>query len=376
MYDLPVRIIIAAMIVFIIIWMIEKWQHRRNLNAISIRIMVNGTRGKTSVTRLIAAILREAGYRTWGKTTGTQAAWLLPDGTEMEYRKKNRPVNIREQIPFIRRAKKDGAQAVVVECMALHPENQRMMAMEFVRPTIGVMTNARVDHVSEIGATEDETAGTLSLSICPGEKVVTGDKRFAAYTSERIEPDKDEIPMGYLESFSYPMFEDNVRQALAVAGILNIDRDTALRGMLKAQPDVGMRGPFRVGECLVVNGFAANDQDSSTALYEKSVSENGFQDAPVWVLFNNRSDREFRLGEFVPLVKKLGEKGAKVRVVGENCEKSARYFAKKAGVEAEALDGAPIDWIKSVSDTQCVVMCLGNIKGVAREMIETLSEAK
>lgn len=376
MYDLPVKIIEAAMIAFIIVWMIEKWQHRRALRAIGIRVMVNGTRGKTSVTRLIAAILREAGYRTWAKTTGTQAAWILPDGTEKEYRKKNRQVNIREQIPFIRRAQKDGAEAVVVECMALHPENQKMMAMEFVCPTIGVMTNARVDHVSEIGATEEETVGTLSLSIHPEETVVTGDARFDLYTDKRAEPDNEELPVGYLESFSYPMFEDNVRQALGVAKILGIDRETALRGMLKAQPDVGMRGPFRVGECLLINGFAANDLDSSTELYGKSVKENGYEGAPVWVLFNNRADREFRLGEFLPLVKMLGEKGAKVRVIGENREKSARYFKNKAGVDAAPVEGAPLDWVKSLSGSKCAVMCIGNIKGGAREMIETLSERR
>lgn len=376
MYDLPVRIIVAAIIALVVLWMIEKWQHRRNLRAIPIRIMVNGTRGKTSVTRLIAAILRQAGIRTWGKTTGTEAAWLLPDGTETAYRKEKRPVNIREQIPFMRRARKDGAQAVVVECMALHPENQKMMAMEFVRPTIGVMTNARVDHVSEIGATEEETVGTLSLSICPGEKVVTGDDRFEKYTDARIAPDQDLLPEGYLDRFSFPMFEDNVRQALAVAQLLNIDRETALEGMLTAHPDVGMRGPFRVGKCLVINGFAANDLDSSRVLYEKTIEENHMAGAKLWVLFNNRSDREFRLNEFLPLVRQLGQQGAQVRVIGENCPKAARYFGKKTGVEARALNMSPVEWIQSLAGEKCAVMCLGNIKGVAREMIETLSEEK
>jgi len=258
--------------------------------------------------------------------------------------------------------------------MALHPENQRMMALEFVRPTIGVMTNARVDHVSEIGATEEETVGTLSLSIHPDEKVVTADARFSEYTDNRVEPDNDELPVGYLESFSYPMFEDNVRQALGVAKILGIDRETAMRGMLKAQPDVGMRGPFFVGDCFVINGFAANDLGSSTVLYEKSVRETGLEDAPVYVLFNNRSDREFRLGEFLPLVKMLGEKGAKVRVIGENREKSARFFHKKAGVEAAPVDGAPLEWLNTLAGEKCVVMCIGNIKGSAREMIELLSK--
>ena len=92
------------------------------------------------------------------------------------------------------------------------------------------------------------------------------------------------------------------------------------------------------------------------------------------MLFNNRADREFRLGEFLPLVKMLGQKGAKVRVIGENREKSARFFAKKAGVDAEPVEGAPLDWVKSLSGEKCAVMCIGNIKGAAREMIETLSE--
>ena len=38
---------------------------------IPIRIHVNGTRGKSSVTRLIAAGLRAGGKRTFAKTTGT-----------------------------------------------------------------------------------------------------------------------------------------------------------------------------------------------------------------------------------------------------------------------------------------------------------------
>ena len=45
--------------------------HKRSLNLIPLRIHVNGTRGKSSVTRLIAAGLREGGMRTFAKTTGT-----------------------------------------------------------------------------------------------------------------------------------------------------------------------------------------------------------------------------------------------------------------------------------------------------------------
>jgi hypothetical protein len=41
--------------------------------AIPVRIHVNGIRGKSSVTRLIAAALREAGIRTVAKTTARRA---------------------------------------------------------------------------------------------------------------------------------------------------------------------------------------------------------------------------------------------------------------------------------------------------------------
>lgn len=372
MKSFAVTLILAVSGLLLLAGVVEKWRHRRNLAAIPIRVLVNGTRGKTSVTRLIAAALREAQVRTWAKTTGTQAAWILPDGSEQEYRK-NRPVNIREQIPFIRAARRDGAQAVVIECMALHPENQKMMGWEFVRPTIQVMTNARVDHVCEIGATEGETVATLAQSIFPQARVVADDARFDAYTPNRISSLEERVEEGYVESFDYPMFQDNVRQALAVARLLGIDRQTALGGMRKARPDVGMCGPFRVGQCTVINAFAANDLDSSRDLLHKALDQYGLAGQPLWVLFNNRSDREFRLGEFLPLV---GELAAQVRVIGENRGKAARYFARKAGARAEPLAQPPLDWIDSLKDRRCAVLCLGNIKGAARETIEALQARK
>ena len=70
------------------------------------------------MTRTIAAALNAAGIRTYAKTTGSEARWIDPDGTETEYRKENRPVSIMEQLPFVRLAVRGKAQAIVVECMA------------------------------------------------------------------------------------------------------------------------------------------------------------------------------------------------------------------------------------------------------------------
>src|SRR5690606_41653801 len=60
----------------------EAIQHRILLRTIPIRVHVNGTRGKTSVTRLIAAGLRGGGMRVCAKTTGAAAAMTDPEGRE------------------------------------------------------------------------------------------------------------------------------------------------------------------------------------------------------------------------------------------------------------------------------------------------------
>src|SRR5512136_871056 len=101
----------------------EVWVLRRRLKGIPIRIHVNGTRGKSSVVRLIAAALREAGIRTLAKTTGTLPTLIHPDGREEAIRRRG-PSRIQEQIGFIKKAARMRVEAVVVECMALDPSLQ------------------------------------------------------------------------------------------------------------------------------------------------------------------------------------------------------------------------------------------------------------
>src|SRR5690606_3623968 len=80
----------------------EAIQHRILLRTIPIRVHVNGTRGKTSVTRLIAAGLRGGGMRVCAKTTGSAAAMTDPEGREFPiYRISG--ANIIEQMRMLKR---------------------------------------------------------------------------------------------------------------------------------------------------------------------------------------------------------------------------------------------------------------------------------
>ena len=57
--------------------LIEAHYHKLALAQLPIRIHVNGSRGKSSVTRLIASGLRAGGLKTLAKTTGTAPRILM-----------------------------------------------------------------------------------------------------------------------------------------------------------------------------------------------------------------------------------------------------------------------------------------------------------
>ena len=88
------------------------------------QVNVNGIRGKSTVTRLVTAILAEAGYNVVGKTTGTAARFITSDLEEESIARKPEGANIKEQLACIRRAADLGAEAMVCECMAVNPEYQ------------------------------------------------------------------------------------------------------------------------------------------------------------------------------------------------------------------------------------------------------------
>ena len=58
-------------------WTLESIRHQRLVNGLKWRIHVNGIRGKSTVTRIIAGMMREAGLVAIAKSTGTAAAVII-----------------------------------------------------------------------------------------------------------------------------------------------------------------------------------------------------------------------------------------------------------------------------------------------------------
>ena len=69
---------VGLLALLILMGILEFRKHQRNLLSVPVRIHVNGTRGKSSVTRLIAAGMRAGGIRTLGPAGGYSPMTLTP----------------------------------------------------------------------------------------------------------------------------------------------------------------------------------------------------------------------------------------------------------------------------------------------------------
>jgi poly-gamma-glutamate synthase PgsB/CapB len=293
--------ILVLIIIFTVLGIIEFRRHQNNIAKIPIRILVNGTRGKSSVTRLITAGLQSGGIRTLGKTTGTAPRFIHPDGAEIPIHRIGK-ANIIEQVMVFKKAAAMQVKALVAECMAVLPPNQIIMEKQMVRSTAGVITNIRADHLDEMGPTMEDVARSLGNTIPQGHTLFTCERKYLPVLNEIAEKryciisvaDGELVSDEMMRGFSYVEHKDNVALALAVCNHLGVVKDDALKGMYRAIPDPGVLRIYTIHhyekQIEFVNGFAANDPDSYIIIWTllKSFFMEGKK---IIVVVNCRPDR-------------------------------------------------------------------------------------
>ncbi|WP_291478088.1 poly-gamma-glutamate synthase PgsB [Corynebacterium sp.] len=289
-------------------------RHSRRMENLDINVHVNGIRGKSTVTRMIGGVLREAGKTTVAKTTGTFACVIDSDGGEHPIRRTG-PANINEQYRFLAEWL-DGTEALVVECMAVKPKYQALCQDVILRSPITVLTNVRLDHQEDMGDTLEEIAASLCTTVPQNGLVITGERdpklvriirrHCEARNSRLIVAQESELSRSLCTEFDYRQFEENVAVVLAVAEALGISAETAARGMLAAAPDPGTTRIAHVrdvqdGPFYWVPMFAVNDWESTTRVFHDVVDED-LPSCRKVVALNNRADRTDRAAMFVDLV--------------------------------------------------------------------------
>lgn len=334
-------------------WALEARTHHRRIDRLDYRIHVNGIRGKSTVTRIIAGMFREANYVTIGKATGTEAVVVNREGVDEIINRKAAPT-ILEQIEVSEKYVDDSVQVLVIECMALKPQYQEVSERMIVRSNIGVLTNVREDHQDVMGETLPEIARSL-LSTCPRNGIlVTAEvnpaitpiiEEVAAKRNTRVVyADPNVVSDTDIERFDYIAFKENVAIAIAIADIVGIPRNVAMDGIVRADPDPGV---LRMKELRIrgkrvtwANLFAVNDRESMVVAMEKLVPYMTPETTTVGIL-NNRSDRERRAIQFAEVAVK---------------DLSFNYLVTFGAFEGLVTDllvdhGYPLDRILNLGDT-------------------------
>ena len=379
-----------SLFVLFVAGVIEQRRHFRNLHSIPVRVMVNGIRGKSSITRLCAGALRGGGLRVVAKTTGTAARYIWPDGTEEPVYRKFGIANVVEQIGIVQRAAAEDPSALVIECMAVQPALQEINQEKLIRSNIGVVCNVREDHLEEMGPTLDDVARSLSRGMPENGVCVTAEKdRYHILEEEAskidcrlVYADPDDVTDEEMENFEYFTFKENVAISLAVAREVGIGREAALEGMWEAGPDPGVLKVTRYevgGKVLrLANIFAANDPNSTVMNFQR-LFEAGAIRPPVYVVINCRPDRVERNRQMGGIVAQFGAE--KVFVVGHPARSAIAAVPGSFGgkiVDLGGLDRGP-GWlvdriVEEIEEDEASLVAIGNIHGQGEAILEHLEK--
>ncbi|MFB7183854.1 poly-gamma-glutamate synthase PgsB [Streptomyces sp. NPDC056230] len=383
-------VLVMCCAILLIAGIVEQRRHFSNLERIPTRVLVNGIRGKSSITRLCAGALRGGDLVTVAKTTGTAARFIHPDATEEPVYRKFGIANVVEQIGIVRRAAAYNPDALVIECMAVMPALQEINQSKLIRSTIGVLCNVREDHLAEMGPTLDDVARSLCRSMPEGGICVTAEKdRFDILQEEAdardcklIYADPETVSDAELRGFSWFTFKENVAIALAVAELLGVDRETALQGMYDAPPDPGVLSVERYRthddkRLRFANVFAANDPES-TLMNINQLLDLGAISRPLNVVINCRPDRVERNGQMGQIIPDLQPE--KVFVIGHPAKSAIDAIPAEWRHTAVDLGGDkrdPEEFMRQLLDRlgpESSLVAIGNIHGQGEVLLEHLAE--
>ncbi|MEV0847295.1 poly-gamma-glutamate synthase PgsB [Streptomyces sp. NPDC049954] len=383
-------VLLVCCAVLLVAGVVEQRRHYASLHRIPTRVLVNGIRGKSSITRLCAGALRGGDLVTVAKTTGTAARFIHPDATEEPVYRKFGIANVVEQIGIVRRAAAYQPDALVIECMAVMPALQEINQSKLIRSTIGVLCNVREDHLAEMGPTLDDVARSLCRSMPEDGICVTAEQdRFDILQEEAdarncqlIYADPQTVSDEELRGFSWFTFKENVAIALKVAELLGVARDVALLGMYEAPPDPGVLSVERYvtpedKRLRFANVFAANDPES-TLMNINQLLDLGAIHRPLNVVINCRPDRVERNGQMGEIIPELDPEH--VFVIGHPAKSAIDAIPLSHRDRAVDLGGdrrEPEEFMRQLLGwlgPDSSLVAIGNIHGQGEVLLEHLAE--
>lgn len=270
------------------------------------RVLVTGTRGKSTATRYLAAAFRSIGISCSARITGTVPTVI--EGGVSRYISRSCPGHIDEMKWWLDRIP-TGTLAVVAENSAVSPEIQPIAA-RWIKPALIVWTTLLPDHFEHWGPSLSGARRALLAGIPCGSRVLLGmgassDRKLF----EQLLQKKCRVFIAPGGSSSLKeQFEDIARCSLDIMGL-----DGSMASFNEIPPDPH---EFRVARTssgsLIAWAFSSNDPDTAMSLFRTL----GWKPEETAFLFNHRKDRPSRLASHLPIMKDLPWKS--VSISGDN----------------------------------------------------------
>lgn len=267
-------------------------------------MLVTGSRGKSSVVRLLTASLARLGLEARGRITGVAPRELRQGDAAYAPLKevvlmRSGPASVGEMRWWLSTLRGE-VDAVVMENSAVAPELQGL-AFRWLDPVCSVLVNVRPDHEDAWGSGEENAARALCQGLGGGHRsnlhpvvvpAVTAGKPFVG----RLLAERG---CRVLECPSFADFrEEHVSIASEVLRLLGLDPGAAREAVLRLPPDIADFAVLGEGEGLIASAFSANDPETTEQLFLST----GWRREETSILFNGRADRPARLRAFLPWI--------------------------------------------------------------------------
>lgn len=275
-----------------------------------------GTRGKSGVERLKAALFESQGYGMLSKSTGCEAMFLHADPfgktQEMFLFRPYDKATIWEHHHLIQLADQMDCSVFLWECMGLTPAYVEILQHNWSRDDISTLTNTYPDHEDIQGPAGYDIPKVMTSFIPRKGTLITTEEQMLPILQENADTKKtDFLTLGWLEAgllapdilqrFPYEEHPYNIALVAKLAEKMGIARDLALKEMAdRVIPDIGVLKGFPIAklagrELEFVNGMSANERFATLSNWRRMKFETG-PDGPnpgIWlhVLVNNRADR-------------------------------------------------------------------------------------
>jgi gamma-polyglutamate synthase len=317
------------------------------------RILVTGSRGKSSLVRLLHCALNYCEIPTYARMTGVVPRELGPGSDRTILRSAG--AHVEEMRWWLNQLPDDGS-GIVLENSAIAKDLQPL-AGQWLRPQIAILSNILPDHQEVWGPNSDCAAITLLAGI-PRECPVIVPYQLKNNPLLRKLLDKKGCPILVADTQhcgSVDYQEYNVQLALTALKFVGCAGDIALGGLRTLRPDrFDFHVKYKEGVEFAM-AFTANDVASTAGLFQSLK----WQEEETLMIFNHRSDRIGRLNSFIDWIE--GTRWKDVMVIGDNPGRrvsSARFLKVK---DSNSL-------LKIFKTGDRIFGC-GNIAGLPLEMV-------